>query len=65
MGLQWSDLFAGLSFYLVIEGILAFANPAGLKRMLTRIVSLADSDLRRSGFVAMVLGILLLYWIRR
>jgi uncharacterized protein YjeT (DUF2065 family) len=64
VGFQWSDLFAGLSFYLVIEGLLAFTNPAGLKRLLSRIVTLGDTDLRRSGFASVVLGILLLYWIR-
>lgn len=64
MSIEWSDLLAGLSFYLVIEGILAFANPAGLKRMLARIVTLADSDLRRSGFIAIVLGVALLFVVR-
>ena len=50
MGFQWSDLLAGLSFYLVIEGLLAFVNPAGLKRVLARIITLSDSNLRGSGF---------------
>ena len=64
MGFQWSDLLAGLSLYLVIEGLLAFANPAGLKRILARILTLNDSNLRGSGLVSIVLGILLLYWVR-
>lgn len=64
MGFQWSDLLAGLCLYLVIEGLLAFASPAGLKRILARIVTLNDSNLRGSGFVSIVLGVLLLYWVR-
>jgi uncharacterized protein YjeT (DUF2065 family) len=64
VGFQWSDLLAGLSLYLVIEGLLAFVNPAGLKRVLSRIITLTDSNLRGSGFVSIVLGILLLFWVR-
>ncbi len=64
MGFQWSDLLAGLSLYLVIEGLLAFVSPAGLKRILARIITLNDSNLRGSGFVSIVLGILMLYWVR-
>jgi hypothetical protein len=33
--LLWSDLFAGLAFYLIIEGLIPFANPQGWRRGLT------------------------------
>lgn len=64
MAFQWSDLGAALCLYLVIEGILAFAHPSGLKRILGRIVTLPDADLRRSGLISMGLGLLLLFWVR-
>ncbi len=64
MGFQWSDLLAGVALYLVIEGILAFASPSGLKRILTRVLSMDELSVRRSGLVSMVLGLLLLFWVR-
>jgi hypothetical protein len=62
--LEWSDLFAALALYLVLEGLLAFANPAALKRVLAHIITLEDSQLRRAGFGSIALGLLLLFWVR-
>ncbi len=62
--MNWSDLFAGLALYLVIEGIMPFLNPAALRRAMTVFTSLSDVQLRVAGFVSMMLGLALLYLVR-
>ena len=59
--LNWSDLFAGLALYLVIEGIMPFLNPSALRRAMATFISLSDSQLRIAGFVSMMLGLAVLY----
>jgi uncharacterized protein YjeT (DUF2065 family) len=59
--LEWSDLLAALAIFLVLEGLAPFANPAGLKRALTRLLSVSDRDLRIAGLGSMTLGLLLLW----
>ena len=62
--MNWSDLFAGLALYLVIEGIMPFLNPAALRRAMTAFVNLNDAQLRIAGFVSMMLGLGLLFLVR-
>ena len=62
--MNWSDLFVGLALYLVIEGIMPFLNPAALRRAMTTFASLNDGQLRVAGFVSMMLGLVLLYFVR-
>lgn len=64
MPLDWADLLGALALLLVIEGLLPFANPAGLKRALARIAALGDQELRLAGFVTMLAGLVLLFLIR-
>ena len=64
MGLDWTDLFAALAIVCVIEGVMPFINPAGMKRLLTRIASLEDRDMRIAGFVSMALGLTILFLVR-
>ena len=62
--LLWSDLFAAMALYLVIEGLLAFVNPSALKRVLTRVIGMEDGVLRRSGLISIGLGLALLVFAR-
>jgi uncharacterized protein YjeT (DUF2065 family) len=62
--MNWSDLLAGLALYLVIEGILPFLNPQGMKRVMLMFSNLADSQLRVWGLISMVAGLALLYTVR-
>jgi uncharacterized protein YjeT (DUF2065 family) len=48
----------------VVEGMLPFLNPAGLRRSLLMISQLDDSTLRFIGLSAMLLGCILLYAVR-
>jgi len=63
-GFNWDDLLAALALVFVIEGMLPFLNPQSLRRMLATVVQLDDRTLRLTGFVSMVCGLLLLYWVR-
>lgn len=62
--MNWSDLLAALALYLVLEGIMPFLNPQGVKRLMLAFANLADRQLRVCGFVSMGAGVALLYFVR-
>jgi len=63
-GFRWDDLLAALALVFVIEGMLPFLSPQSLRRMLVSVSQLDDRSLRLTGFISMVCGLLLLYWVR-
>ena len=62
--MNWSDLFAALALYLVLEGIMPFLNPQSVKRLMLTFAGLADRQLRLMGLVSMGIGLTLLYFVR-
>lgn len=58
---MWRDLFVALALLLVLEGILPFLNPGGMKRTLLLISNMTDSQLRFAGLSSMLIGTVLLY----
>ncbi len=62
--MNWSDLFAAVALYLVIEGLLPFANPAAWRRSLGMIGQLSDGQLRIFGLTIIVVGLTLLLMVR-
>ena len=58
---MWQDLGVGFALFLIIEGVVPFINPAGLRAVLQAIDQLSDQQLRFAGFTSMLLGLLLLY----
>ncbi|HSD73541.1 MAG TPA: DUF2065 domain-containing protein [Steroidobacteraceae bacterium] len=60
----WSDLLAACALYLVLEGIMPFLSPQSMKRAMLAFTTLEDRQLRVAGFVSMLTGALLLYWVR-
>jgi uncharacterized protein YjeT (DUF2065 family) len=64
VNLAWSDLLAALAILLVLEGLLPFLNPAGLRRVCVQLSQLGSSELRVAGFVSMALGLALLFFVR-
>jgi uncharacterized protein YjeT (DUF2065 family) len=62
---DWNDLWAAFALYLVLEGLMPFANPGGLRRTLARIAEIDERTLRRVGLVSMIAGLVLLYVVRR
>ncbi|KAB7628357.1 DUF2065 domain-containing protein [Alkalilimnicola sp. S0819] len=61
---MWQDLFSALALVLVLEGIMPFLSPDGLRRSLLGIARLDDRVLRVMGLGSMLLGALLLYLVR-
>ena len=62
--MAWSDLFAGVAFYLIIEGLLPFATPRSWRQGLAMMAQLDDRQLRSFGLGLVVAGLVLLYFIR-
>jgi uncharacterized protein YjeT (DUF2065 family) len=62
--LDWTDLFAALAILCIIDGIMPFINPAGMKRLLARIASLDDRDVRIGGLISMAIGLTILFLVR-
>ena len=61
---MWSDLLAALALVLIIEGIMPFLNPEGLRRMFAMAMQLDDSTLRFLGLSSMIAGLVLLYIVK-
>jgi uncharacterized protein len=61
---MFQDLVTAVALLLVLEGIVPFLNPDGLRRALQMLAQMSDSALRFAGLTSMVIGCLLLYVIR-
>jgi uncharacterized protein YjeT (DUF2065 family) len=62
--MDWNDLWAAFALYLVLEGLVPFANPGGMKRALAQLSQLDERVLRAVGLLSMAAGALLLYFVR-
>ena len=62
--MDWQDLFGALAIVCVIEGVMPFVNPAGMRRLLARLCELNDRELRLGGFVSMLVGLVILDMVR-
>jgi uncharacterized protein YjeT (DUF2065 family) len=62
--MDWSDLWAAFALYLVLEGLMPFANPGAMKRTLAQLSQLDERTLRIVGLVSMIAGAVLLYVVR-
>jgi len=60
----WQDLWAALALVLVIEGILPFLNPAGVRKVYGQIIQMDDRMLRLYGLISMIAGAVLLALVR-
>ncbi|MCP4700818.1 MAG: DUF2065 domain-containing protein [Gammaproteobacteria bacterium] len=61
---MWNDFAAALALLLVVEGIMPFVNPAGMRKSLQMIAEMEDKTLRTVGLSSMMLGVVLLYLVR-
>ena len=62
--LDWNDLWAACSLYLIIEGLMPFLNPGALKQALLHVARLDDRTMRAVGLASMIAGTVLLYVVR-
>lgn len=61
---MWQELLTAFALLLVLEGIMPFVNPEGLKRMLSMVAQMGNRLLRLAGISSMLLGVIILYIIR-
>ena len=61
---EWQALGAGFAFYLIIEGLMPFFNPAAFKRMLAMSEHLSEESLRKFGAGMLIAGLILLFSIK-
>ncbi|MEM8984516.1 MAG: DUF2065 domain-containing protein [Pseudomonadota bacterium] len=62
--MQWSDLLAAFALYLVLEGLLPFANPTAWREAVTLMAQQSDGWLRCAGLISMLVGVVLLFFVR-
>lgn len=60
-----SDFLAALCLMAVLEGLMLFAAPQQWKRTIAQLVAMDDKRLRQFGGAAIVVGLILLYFVRR
>lgn len=61
---EWQALLAGFAFYLILEGIMPFFNPQGLKKLMAMSLQIPDQQLKRFGAIMLIIGVVLLLSIR-
>jgi uncharacterized protein YjeT (DUF2065 family) len=61
---MWTDLLSALALLLVIEGVLPFLNPSGLRKALFAMAQMEERQLRFAGLTSMLIGVLLLFFVR-
>jgi uncharacterized protein YjeT (DUF2065 family) len=64
LALAWADLFAGLAFYLILEGLFPFLAPEHWRRSLAALATLSERSLRLFGLGAVAAGLVLLFTVR-
>ncbi len=62
--MMWQDLWVALALVLVIEGILPFVNPNGMRSAWQQMAKMDDKSLRIAGLVSMVVGLIVLSLVR-
>lgn len=58
---MWTEILTAVALVLVIEGVMPFLNPGGLRRMIALVAQMDDATLRIIGLTSMLSGVLLLY----
>jgi uncharacterized protein YjeT (DUF2065 family) len=59
-----SDLAAAFALFFVLEGMVPFLNPGGMKRALAKLLEIGDRELRIAGLGSMLVGVTLLFLVR-
>ena len=61
---MWTDLLTALALVFIIEGIMPFINPDGVRKMFMMASQLNNTSLRFIGLTSMLLGLIFLYLVR-
>jgi uncharacterized protein YjeT (DUF2065 family) len=60
----WDDLWVVLALLLVLEGVLPAASPRLFRQAIFSVARMDDRALRSGGLISMVLGAVLLYFLK-
>ena len=57
------SLLVATALVLIIEGLMPFLNPTMFKRALLQKARMSDTQIRLTGLICMLVGLIFLYWI--
>lgn len=60
MDINWSDLLNAIALVFIIEGLMPFISPTGLKKTYESIQQIPDSKLRMIGLGSVIAGVVIL-----
>lgn len=60
-----NEILTAFALVLIIEGLLPFASPSRYRQMVAQLVMLGDNHIRTVGLVIIVIGLVLLFIVRR
>lgn len=60
----WQALAAGFALMLIMEGIIPFLYPDRWRKLVAQLAEVSNRTLRWTGLASMLIGVVLLYWIR-
>ncbi len=58
-----TDFLTAIALLLIFEGLMPFALPDSWKEMIQNIAEMESSKIRTFGFLSMMCGLLILYWL--
>jgi len=61
---MWENMIPALALVLVIEGLLPFLSPRSWREAMSQAAQMPDNILRSLGFVSMMVGVIILYFVR-
>ena len=61
---MWTEILTAFALYMIIEGMIPFVGPHFFRRSVTRISEMNDNQLRVTGLLVMVGGLVLLFVVR-
>ena len=61
---MWHDLLTAIALVFVLEGIMPFINPEGLRKVFLLAAQMDNASLRFMGLTSMLIGVIVLYVVR-
>ena len=62
--MHWKEILTAVALLLIIEGMLPFTGPNRYRQVVAQIARLSDNQLRSIGLTAMIVGLLVLFFVR-
>lgn len=62
--MPWTEILTAVALVCVLEGLLPFAAPHKYREMVAELARLSDNSLRTVGLAIIIVGLVLLYFVR-